>query len=216
MSFKSIVCSLLIANACMLGSASFAEASLDNNASPLQIKSDSASNNSAVKQSAKPEKSGNTDSLPKITITKEIDAAPAKVWEAIKQRRQSDSQRRKMISYNGKTAVIKELFAAIPVLGDTFCTYEEDEITPLRRLEYKLLSSNHLHQFAGTWLLSAGPIPNSTIVSLTSTIEPDIRFPFWRRIATHALMNNLEHTMKEVSDLAIKERSPETAETKAK
>jgi hypothetical protein len=213
MNFKSIVCSLLIANT-YICPASFAKASVGTNATPNEIKSDSVSRNAAVKQSGEPASTDNKESLPKITLTEEIDVAPAKVWEAIKQRRQSDSQRRKMLSYNGKTAVIKEVFEAMPVLGDTFCTYEEDEILPLRRLEYKLLNSNHLHQFAGTWLLSAGPKPNSTIVSLTSTIDPDIRFPFWRRIATHALMNNLEHTLKEVSELATKECSPESVETK--
>lgn len=157
----------------------------------------------SLKQSS--DNSESKDLLPKVTITQQIAAAPDRVWQAIKERRQSDSNHRKMLSYNGHTAIIKEMFSAMPILGDTFCTYEEDEIMPLRRLEYKLLNSNHLHQFQGTWLLSSGFKANTTIVSLSSSIDPDIRFPFWRKIATRALLNNLQQTLKEVSDLATKQ-----------
>ncbi len=144
------------------------------------------------------------DELPKVTCETEI-AAPANiVWKAIKARRVSDLSRRQLLSYDGKTAVVKELFGSMPIIGVTTCTYAENEICPGKQLEYKLLNSNHLRAFEGRWRLEPGPQQNTTLVFLSSTIDPGIRVPFWRRIVRTAIENDVKASLREVSNLAGK------------
>lgn len=140
--------------------------------------------------------------LPQVTKCIEIDAPVDRVWAAIKERRVKDQNQRQLLNYNGKVAVIQEKFPSIPVIGNTTCTYAENEIRPLRFLEYKLLSSNHLHAFEGYWRLNAGPRPNTTMVSLTSTIDPGIRCPFWKQIAKAVITKNVNDTLNEVEVLS--------------
>lgn len=126
------------------------------------------------------------------------------VWEAVKAHRCSDPSRRKLVSYDGKIAVVKEQFPSTPVIGSAECTYAETEVQPGKSIAYKMISSNHFHCFEGCWTLEAGSIPNTTKVKLTATIDPGIRFPFWQEMAKSSMEKDLRGTLSEVKEIAEK------------
>ncbi|MBX9720593.1 MAG: hypothetical protein K2X81_04270, partial [Candidatus Obscuribacterales bacterium] len=56
------------------------------------------------------------ENIPRVSCQMDIDAKPEKVWAAIQARRNADPQSRKLLSYDGKVAMVKELFPSMPVL----------------------------------------------------------------------------------------------------
>lgn len=138
------------------------------------------------------------EGLPNAQCSVELNAAPETVWKAIQERRSSDPQHRKLVSYDGRKAVVKEQFPAAPVIGATSCTYEEKEKRREKEIDYKMIDSSRFQKFEGCWQLESGAKANSTKVSLTATLDPGMRFPFWDRIARATLVKNLKHTLAEV------------------
>ncbi|MBX9688246.1 MAG: hypothetical protein K2X27_16175 [Candidatus Obscuribacterales bacterium] len=141
--------------------------------------------------------------LPQVTVSSVVAAPIDKVWTAIKKRRVSDSAHRQLLSYDGRTAVVREFFLSMPIIGNTSCVYAEYETRPGKQIDYKMVSSDHLHAFQGSWYLESGKDPNTTVVSLSSTIDPGVRFPLWRKIARVSLENSVKETIAEVSNLAL-------------
>lgn len=141
------------------------------------------------------------EKLPQVSRTIEIDVPVEKVWAAIQARRVNDPGHRKLVSYDGKNAVVKEFFPSMPVLGSATCTYTEHELTPKKLISYEMLSSDHFHKFEGMWQLNPGPRPDTTMVSLTTTLDPGIRFPFWEQLAKANLTKDLINNLQEVAEI---------------
>ncbi len=142
------------------------------------------------------------DSLPSVTRTVEVQAPIEKVWSAIQARRTSDPTKRKLLSYDGKTAVIKELFPSMPVIGSSNCTYSEREHSADRSIEYKMINSDHFKAFQGSWHLLPGRKPGTTLVTLTSTLDPGVRIPFWMQMAKMNMSRDVKSNIQEVVTLA--------------
>ncbi len=149
-----------------------------------------------------PAQPARAESLPCVTRQLEVNAPVDKVWQAIQNRRSSDPQHRQLLSYDGNVAVVKETFSANPIIGSSFCTYAEHEIRPLRQIAYTLVASPRFRKFEGCWTLTPGGTPNTTLVSLSFTMDPGIRFPFWDRIARNSMQRDVRDTLQEVNRLA--------------
>lgn len=141
------------------------------------------------------------DSLPSVTKELLIHAPMQKVWQAIQARRNSSANRKEM-SYKNNEAVVREKFPACPIVGDVDCTYEEDEDQRSNRIAYHMVESNHFRAFQGCYQLRPAPDGVSTILALTSTVDPGIRIPFWQAMARAAAAKNVRETLKEIAGLA--------------
>lgn len=139
--------------------------------------------------------------LPSVTKELLIHAPMAKVWQAIQARRSSSANRKEM-SYKNDEAVVHEKFPACPIVGDIDCTYEEDEQQTANRIEYHMVASNRFREFEGFYQLRPAADGVSTVLALTSTIDPGIRIPFWQNIARVAAEKNVRETLQEIADLA--------------
>ncbi|MBX9571180.1 MAG: SRPBCC family protein [Candidatus Obscuribacterales bacterium] len=122
---------------------------------------------------------------PEVTHSIMINAKPQLVWAAIQHQRESDNHR-KLISYDGKNATLKEVFAALPIVGEASCTYVENETSQFERIDYALVQSDRFHVFEGAWVITPGKDQNSTNVELTNAIDPGIRVPFWQDVTKMA------------------------------
>lgn len=140
--------------------------------------------------------------LPQVSGQIEVALPVEKIWSAIKMRRRSDPAHRQLVSYDGISAVLTEKFPSVPVVGNVLCTYVEKEDFAQKTITYSMLSSDHFRVFEGIWRLAPGSKPGTTVVSLTNTLDPGIRFPLWRRIARAAMNNNLNNNLAEVARLA--------------
>lgn len=140
--------------------------------------------------------------LPCVSRQLQINAPIERVWQAIQDRRKSDPQHRQLLSYDGNVAVVKEVFPSMPILGTSIATYSEREVRPLRQIAYKLVASPKFRTFEGCWTLTPGSAPNTTLVNLTLTFDPGIRFPLWERVARGNMNKNVRDTIQEVNRLA--------------
>lgn len=139
--------------------------------------------------------------LPSVTKELLIHAPMAKVWQAIQARRTSSANRKEM-SYKNNEAVVHERFPALPIVGDIDCTYEEDEQQAANRIEYHMVTSNHFREFEGCYQLRTAADGVSTVLALTSTVDPGIRIPFWQNIARAAAEKSVRETLQEIAELA--------------
>lgn len=151
-------------------------------------------------QSPKPLVGGET--LPCVTRQLEVNAPVDRVWQAIQDRRKSDPQHRQLLSYDGNVAVVKETFPSMPIIGTNIATYAEREIRPLRQIAYRLVASPRFRTFEGCWTLTPGTAPNTTLVSLSFTFDPGIRFPLWNRFTRGSMQTSVRDTLQEVNRLA--------------
>lgn len=122
---------------------------------------------------------------PEVKHSININAKPQLVWAAIQHQRESDDHR-KLLSYDGSNATLKECFAALPIVGEASCTYVEKETTQFERIDYALVQSDRFHVFEGAWIIKPGKDQNSTSVELSNAIDPGIRVPFWQDITKMA------------------------------
>jgi hypothetical protein len=139
--------------------------------------------------------------LPSATRELLIHATRDKVWKAIQARRTSTILR-KLVSYQGNQAVVKETFEGVPVVGAISCTYQETESIPNQRIDYHMVESSRFKAFQGNYQLRLAPDGVSTILQLTSAIDPGIRIPFWQEIAHAQASKSVKETLEEIARLA--------------
>lgn len=142
-----------------------------------------------------------TANLPSATRELLIHATREKVWKAIQARRTA-TMLRKLVSYQGNQAVINETFAGVPVVGAISCTYQETESIPNQRIDYHMVESNRFKAFQGNYQLRPAPDGTSTVLQLTSAIDPGIRIPFWQEIAHAQANKSVKETLEEIARLA--------------
>lgn len=139
-----------------------------------------------------------TDAFVSQSVT--IHATPKTVWHALQKHRKV-TPGRNLLSYNGSNATIKETFEDLPVIGDAQLTYVEHEI-PLSRIEYKLVQSNKLKAFEGTWQLSPSDNGQSTILQLSSRTDTGLQLPFAETITKKATLKNVKKRLSEIKQMA--------------
>ncbi len=144
---------------------------------------------------------------PTVTQSIVINASPKFVFEAIQHARKADA--RKLLSYDGSDATIEEKFMTLPVVGAATCTYVEHEIPNLEGIEYHLVNSDRFTVFQGKWSLTPARDGKSTIVELSSAMDPGIRIPFWQEITKMAACKSVKRRLDEVNGYAMALQSGE-------
>lgn len=126
--------------------------------------------------------------------------APAElVFEAIRQLR--DGAHRKLESFDGKTAIIKENLEAVPVLGKVECVWQEVE-QPHSRIDFKMLSSNKFKESHGAYILTSGPGTSSTTLELQVHMDPGISIPFATEITKASTSKDSKQRLEHIKKIA--------------
>jgi hypothetical protein len=112
-----------------------------------------------------------------VTAQIEIKAPPEAVFEAIRKERNDETLHRKLESYDGKTAIIKEHLENVAIYGQVDCLWQESE-EPYKRIDYKLLSSNKFKEAFGHYDLVAEHDGKSTLLEMESFIDAGMNIPF--------------------------------------
>lgn len=122
-----------------------------------------------------------TDSHKGIKIRMVVNATANNVWHAICDNRDDDPDVKysKITRISDTERFLEQKYGALPFLGSTTCVLHINE-DPLKRIDYELVRSDCLSQFAGTWTLAPGPDSKSTIVEVSNQIK--LKFPLPQKI----------------------------------
>jgi hypothetical protein len=112
-----------------------------------------------------------------LSASIEIAAPPKTVYEAIQKTRDSVEMHRKLLSYDGRLARIKENLENVPIYGDVECIWEETEI-PFERIDYTMVSSDKFKSGSGSWILTPSVDHKSTTLELQSYLDTGLHLPF--------------------------------------
>ena len=107
----------------------------------------------------------------KIVIKK----SPETVFEAIRKLRNENA--RKLESFEGNVAVIKEELENVPVFGKVECLWEEKE-SPFERIDFKMLSSSKFKESYGAYILTKGKDGASTTLEIEAHMDAGLNIPF--------------------------------------
>lgn len=105
----------------------------------------------------------------------EIKATPETVFEAIRKLRNENL--RKLESFDGGVAIIKEDMENVPVLGKVHCVWEERE-SPYERIDFKMLSSSKFKSSHGAYILTKGKDGKSTTLEIEAHMDAGLAIPF--------------------------------------
>lgn len=106
-----------------------------------------------------------------------VNASPEVVFEAIRQTRNNDFYRRKLQSYDGKVAIVKEELEGVPVHGKVSCVWQETE-EPYKRIDFQMVSSDKFKASHGAWILTPSSAGKKTNLELQAHVDPGIMLPF--------------------------------------
>jgi hypothetical protein len=137
-----------------------------------------------------------------VSATITVNASVQQVWQAIVSLRSAEPNRRKLVSYENKQAVLEEKFCSLPIIGAAVCTYVECEEPQQKRIDYHLVSSNRFKAFEGAWTLAPSIDGKGTIVHLSSYLETGVRVPFAREITNTAALHDIERRLSFVKQHA--------------
>lgn len=140
-------------------------------------------------------------SIPSATSEIIIHAPKERVWQAIRIRRTMCANR-KLLSHTEKEATMQEFFTGCPIVGDVTCTYVEEETRPLERMDYHMIESNRLRTFEGAYVLRTADDGSSTVLQLTSVIDPGIRVPFWQDISRAQAARSVREILGQIAAIA--------------
>lgn len=139
-----------------------------------------------------------TDAFVSQSVT--VDAKPKAVWTALQKHRKV-TPGRTVVSYDGKSATIRETFEDLPVIGDAQLTYVEREV-PFSRIDYRLVESQKIKAFDGSWSLTPSNGGQTTTLQLTSRTDTGLKMPFADTITKKTTAKNVKRRLAEVKRLA--------------
>lgn len=128
-----------------------------------------------------------------------IHATPEVVWRAIHEERSHDPDLAysKVLSSNGPELTLEQKFAILPVIGTAVCVMTNKEVEN-RKIEYKLVKSDHFKAMEGSWEIS--PIDNNRCseLTLTSYVDLGLNVPrmFMDDITSKKLQRRLSNVKK--------------------
>lgn len=131
------------------------------------------------------------------SLTIVVNASPHQVFQAIKQSRYQEPERRKVIESDSSSAILEESFKNLPIIGDAMCRYKEIEVDN-QRIDYQILSSDKFKQFIGAWELE--PINNGTAtrLKLSSYVEAHLKVPFWKQISAMGTKKDIRRRLNNI------------------
>ena len=114
----------------------------------------------------------------KVVHSVEVKADLKSTWEALqKYQREGKLFHKEVISDTGNRIVLKEEFLRVPVVGNAYINYVEDN-HPYDRVDYKLQGSKVLTVFEGAWKLENVAGKNSVLLTLITDIDSWVPVPF--------------------------------------
>jgi hypothetical protein len=144
-----------------------------------------------------------------VTETLKIDASPQAVFAAIQGYRTSSLYHRKLISYDGTSALVDEQLQGVPVLGSVHCTWVEKEV-PYQRIDYKMVQSDKFVSGSGSYVILPGSADSVTL-ELSSELDSGCKIPFAKEIgqmAAHKDMKSRLLQIKRMSETARIAQNP--------
>lgn len=135
-----------------------------------------------------------------VTESLKISATPQAVFQAIQTYRNSTQCHRKLVSYDGKSAVVDEQLAGVPVLGTVHCTWVEKEV-PYQRIDYTMLKSDKFVSACGSYVI----VPHgadSVTLELSSDIDSGVKIPFAREIGSVATRKDIKVRLQQIKHMS--------------
>lgn len=127
-----------------------------------------------------------------------IKAPPEVVFEAIRKQRTGN---RKLESFDGKRAVVKEELEGVPVFGNVECVWEEVE-EPFTRINFKMLSSSKFKESHGAYILSASGDGKSTTLELQAHMDAGLNVPFAAELTKQSTSKDSKLRLEKIKKLA--------------
>jgi hypothetical protein len=147
-----------------------------------------------------PVSAAGSDGTAMVSLTATIDAPLKTVWEALRTERKNDPAHRHIVSDKDGEYIVEEKFENIPVLGAATCIYKEHE-TPMKKLDYQMISSNKLKAFEGEWELSSTVDGRKTILKLSSHTDAGLQMPFSGRITRDITMKSIKKRIDDIREI---------------
>ncbi len=114
----------------------------------------------------------------KAVVTQiEINAPPQVVFEALRKMRNASEFQRHLKSFDGKIALIDENMQNVVIYGKVDNLWQETE-QPYKRMDYKLVKSNHFKEGSGSWILTPSADGKSTVLEHDSYLDSGLMVPF--------------------------------------
>lgn len=110
-----------------------------------------------------------------------VHASAANVWHAICDNRDDDPDVKysKITKINDTAHLLEQKYGSIPFFGSTTCVLHIEE-EPFKRIDYKLVRSDSLSHFSGTWHLTPCADGKSTMVEVSNQIK--LKFPLPQKL----------------------------------
>lgn len=127
----------------------------------------------------------------KVKKTVSVNASIDTVWTALMNYQKEEKKFHKtLVSEKGNQIRLKEEFLKVPVVGNAYINYVEENHKEDGRVDYKLEGSKVLTKFQGTWKVEADEnnAKPGTIVTLTTDIDTWVPVPFKNSILKRATM----------------------------
>jgi hypothetical protein len=136
-----------------------------------------------------------------LSASIQISAPPEAVFQAIQKTRDSQAMHRKLLSYDGKVAKIKENLEGVPIYGKVECVWEETEL-PYERIDYKMLSSDKFKSGSGSWIITPSSDHKSSNLELQSFLDTGLRIPFAGEITKMGAAKDNKVRLQHIKDAA--------------
>lgn len=140
-----------------------------------------------------------------ISESIKIEAPPEAVFEALRNYRTAAIDHRKLISFDGKNAIIEEELQAVPMYGKVHCLWLEKEI-PYERIDYTLLKSNKLSSGSGSYIISNPEGHGASVLELVSQLQSQCHMPLAREISLAASRKDMRARLQYIKHLAEDKR----------
>ncbi|CAN5258430.1 hypothetical protein BH10CYA1_BH10CYA1_51360 [soil metagenome] len=135
-----------------------------------------------------------------VTETLKIDASPQAVFQAIQGYRTSTLHHRKLVSYDGKSAVVDEQLEGVPVLGNVHCTWVENEV-PYQRIDYTMLKSDKFVSGSGSYVIVPSG-SDSVTLQLSTELDSGVKIPFAHEIGSLAARKDMKMRLQSIKHLS--------------
>ncbi len=145
-----------------------------------------------------------------LTERIQIDAKPQAVFETLRKYRTCDLHHRKLVSYDGKKALIDESIDGVPVYGKVHCLWEEKEV-PYQRIDYTLVNSDKFAGGSGSYVILASREDGKVTLELESSLESGLHLPFASEISQGAERKDMKARLSLIKRMAEEMKLSEVA-----
>jgi hypothetical protein len=140
--------------------------------------------------------------------------APADtVWYTVHEERKHDPDiaYSKLLECNDNECTLEQKFVFLPVVGSAVCVMKQNEI-PLRRIDYRLIKSDHFKALEGSWVLTPSIDGKSTILCLSSHVDLGLPIPLPCGMLNNILTKKIQRRLQHIKVMA-EAVNPKVAET---